>query len=95
MSSGYKSPNEMYNLIRYITENPEHKTDGLFGGNMILTESATYVYKQMMDTKKYYGKTDGYMMRHIIVSLSAYEMQFISPNQFYIIGTQICNCKFR
>lgn len=91
IGSGYKSPVQMNRLIRYVTENPEHQTDGLFGGNMILTGSASYVYKQMMDVKKYYGKTDGYMMRHMVISLSTYEMQFISSNQLYIIGTQICN----
>lgn len=91
VNSGYKRPDDMNKLINYIVDKPKHQTDGLFGGNMILTGSVPYVYKQMMDVKKYYGKTDGYMMRHMVVSLSTYEIQFISSNQLYIIGTQICN----
>lgn len=90
IGSGYKSPTQMNNLITYVMENPKHQTNGLFGGNMVLIGPASYVYKQMMDVKEYYRKTDGYMMRHIIVSLSKYEMQFIDPKQFYIIGMRIC-----
>ena len=91
VNSGYKSTREMQNLLNYIVAEPRHETKGLVGGNGILVGSAQEVYTQMMEIKRYYQKTDGYMLRHIFISLSEDEMEYIGGTELYIIGMRVCN----
>lgn len=91
VKSGYKSPEEMNNLITYIVSEERHTINGLTGGNMIFANSAMSVYQQMMDVKQYFKKCCGRYMRHIIVSFSNDELQCLGVNEIYKIAMQICN----
>lgn len=89
--TGYKSCNDMFKLITYILSEENRSINGLVGGNMILSGSPQYIYEQMLDVKKKYNKQYGRFMRHLIISPSDYELQFISLHQLYLLGQQICN----
>lgn len=85
-SSGYKTPQEMYNLINYVLN---EEKDVLVGGN-ILFNSPNAVYNEMMLVKKNYRKTDGRLMRHLIFSPSDDENRFFSEEKLYDIAIKIC-----
>ena len=91
INSGYKSPEQMMNLINYIVSDQKHKINGMTGGNMILTGTPQYIYDQMMYFKNCYNKAHGRFMRHIIVSLSEFESQSINDCTLYLIAAEICN----
>lgn len=90
VKSGYKSPEEMANLINYILSEERHAINGLVGGNMIVTGKPETVYQQMMDVKQYFKKCCGRYMRHIVVSFSNYELQYLRVDEIYRIAMQIC-----
>ncbi|MBQ4560008.1 MAG: relaxase/mobilization nuclease domain-containing protein [Tyzzerella sp.] len=90
IKSGYKSPEEMNSLIQYIISEERHVINGLTGGRMIMTGSSESVYQQMMECKQYFHKVCGRYMRHIIVSFSNYELQYLGVNEIYKIAMQIC-----
>ena len=83
VKSGYKSPEEMSNLINYIVSEERHAINGLTGGRMILTGSSESVYEQMMDVKQHFRKECGRYMQHIIVSFSSYELHYLGVNEIY------------
>ncbi len=91
VKSGYKSPEEMLNLIGYIVSEERHNINGLTGGNMVFASSAESVYQQMMECKQYFHKLCGRYMRHIIVSFSNYELQYLGVNEIYKIAMRICS----
>lgn len=90
IKSGYKSPEEMNALIEYIISEDRHVINGLTGGRMIMTGTPESVYQQMMDIKQYFKKECGRYMRHIIISFSHYELQYLGFNEIYKIAIQIC-----
>ena len=91
VNSGYKSTEQMMNLINYVISDEQHITNGLTGGNMILTGTPQYIYDQMMDVKNYYNKAKGRFMQHIIVSPSDRENKYIDIYSLYMIAMRICN----
>lgn len=91
VKSGYKSAEETANLINYIISEERHAINGLTGGRMIITGSSEFVYEQMMEVKQYFRKECGRYMRHIIVSFSNYESQYLGANEIYKIAMQICS----
>ena len=90
IKSGYKSPEEMNALIKYIISEDHHVINGLTGGRMIMTGTPESVYHQMMECKQYFHKVSGRHMRHIIVSFSNYELQYLGVNEIYKIAMEIC-----
>lgn len=91
INSGYKSPEEMNNLISYIVSEDRHIIKGLTGGRMITTGSPEMVCEQMMEVKQYFKKECGRYMRHILVSFSNYELQYLGVDEVYKIAMQICS----
>lgn len=91
IKSGYKSPEEMKNLIAYIVSEERHTINGLTGGNMIFADSEKSVYQQMMDVKQYFKKCCGRYMQHIVVSFAEYEMKYLGIEAVYKIAMQICD----
>ena len=90
IKSGYKSPEEMNALIKYIISEDRHVIKGLTGGRMIMTGTPESVYHQMMECKQYFHKLCGRYMRHIVVSFSNYELQYLRVDEIYKIAMQIC-----
>lgn len=91
VKSGYKSPEQMNNLITYIVSEELHSINGLTGGNMVFANSAMLVYQQMMEVKQYFKKCCGRYMQHIVVSFSKYEMKYLEIEVIYKIAMQICD----
>lgn len=91
VKSGYKSPEEMKNLIAYIVSEERHTINGLTGGNMIFANSAMSVYQQMMDVKQYFKKCCGRYMQHIVISFAEYEMKYLGIEAVYKMARQICD----
>lgn len=90
IKSGFKSPEEMNALIEYIISEDRHVINGLTGGRMIMTGTPESVYHQMMECKQYFHKVCGRYMRHIVVSFSNYELQYLRVDKIYKIAMQIC-----
>lgn len=91
VKSGYKSPEQMNNLITYIISEERHIIKGLTGGNMVIANSAMSVYQQMMEVKQYFKKCCGRYMQHIVVSFAEYEMKNLEIEVVYKIAMQICD----
>lgn len=87
--SGYKSCEDMKNLIDYVMSEERHLIHGKTGGTMLLVNGAVTPYEQMMRIKCQYNKVNGRYMRHLIVSLSDYEMQYIGIERLYEIAGEI------
>lgn len=87
--SGYKSCEDMKNLIDYVMSEERHQIYGKIGGTMLLMNGAVSPYEQMMRIKSQYNKVNGRYMRHLIVSLSDYEMRYIGIEKLYEIAAEI------
>lgn len=87
--SGYKSCEDMKNLIDYVISEERHQIHGKTGGTMLLLNGTVSPYEQMMRVKCQYNKVNGRYMRHLIVSLSDYEMQYIGIERLYEIAAEV------
>ena len=90
IKSGYNTPKQMTDLIKYIIDEQRHDIRGMVGGSMLITGSVQAVYSQMMDCKKRMNKLKGWNMRHIIISLSDRELEYVDDDKAYMIAMEIC-----
>lgn len=85
----YDSLQDVANLIQYVL-NPNKVSSGNWGvRNVYLYEDSTMTANLLMQTNQYYGKTQGSMLHHFILSYSRYEYymknEMIMENACHII----------
>lgn len=73
ISKNYNTESDVTNLITYIL-NPEKIESNIFGvRNLYLYQNHNMTAKMLMDTNQYYGKTQGSILHHFVLSYSGYE----------------------